>query len=169
MILAGACLIGMHCNVLATEPVKTVPRVDLSRYLGKWYEIASFPMFFQRQCASDTTATYALLPSGKISVDNECKTSEGKIDHASGTATVEDGTGNAKLKVTFFWPFRGDYWIIGLDPEYRWAVVGNPDRKYLWILSRTPIMPQAMLLEALDTASRQHFEIGRLQYTRQGH
>ncbi len=117
--------------------MRTVAEVDLARYAGKWYEVAAFPMFFQRQCVGDTTAEYGLRPDGDISVRNRCRTESG-FDEATARAWAVEGSGNARLKVQFFWPFRADYWVIGLDDGYRWAVVGNPERKYLWILSRTP-------------------------------
>lgn len=145
--------------------VQTVPAVDLARYAGKWYEIASFPMFFQRQCVGDTTAEYALRPDGDISVRNRCRTEDG-FDEATARAWAVDGSGNARLKVQFFWPFRADYWVIGLDDGYRWAVVGNPGRKYLWILSRTPTLPPEQLEAALASARAQAFDLEQLRYTK---
>ena len=148
-------------------PVQSVPNVDLGRYIGKWYEIAAFPMFFQRQCTGDTTAEYALRPDGDIAVVNRCRT-EGGFDEAVGKAWPVPGTGNAQLKVSFFWPFRSDYWVIGLDGDYRWAVVGNPNRKYLWVLSRTPQLPKDQLDLALQAAASQGFDLGQLKYTGHG-
>jgi apolipoprotein D and lipocalin family protein len=145
-------------------PVVSVPSVDLAKYSGKWFEIASFPMFFQRKCVGDTTAEYAPSKGGAIIVLNRCRTESG-FDEASGTATVVDGFGNSRLKVSFFWPFKADYWVIGLDPEYRWAVVGNPDRKYLWILSRTPQLTAADTANALASAGEQGFYLTQLRYT----
>jgi apolipoprotein D and lipocalin family protein len=121
----------------------TVPSVDLGRYTGKWYEIARYPNRFQKQCTGNVAANYRQLPDGKIEVVNECRKSNGELNVAKGKAKVSDTKSNAKLRVTFFWPFYGDYWIIGLDPDYRWAVVGEPSRKYLWILSRTPELSAA--------------------------
>jgi apolipoprotein D and lipocalin family protein len=148
-------------------PVQSVDRVDLARYVGKWYEIAAFPMFFQRQCVGDTTAEYALRSDGDIAVVNRCRTETG-FDEAVGKAWVVDGTGNAQLKVSFFWPFRADYWVVGLDRDYRWAVVGNPNRKYLWVLARTPRLPRDQLDDALRAAASQGFDLGQLKYTMQG-
>jgi apolipoprotein D and lipocalin family protein len=128
--------------VAEQPPVTSVPAVDLARYVGKWYEIAAFPMYFQRNCVGDTTAEYTLRPDGEVTVDNRCRTASAG-EHASGRAWAVEGTGNAQLKVSFFWPFRSDYWVIGLDGDYRWAVVGNPNRKYLWVLSRTPTLDEA--------------------------
>jgi apolipoprotein D and lipocalin family protein len=151
----------------ADAPVRSVEKVDLGRYAGKWYEIASFPMFFQRRCVGDTTAQYALRPDGDISVVNRCRTEDG-FDEAVGRAWVVDGSGNARLKVSFFWPFRADYWILGLDDDYRWALVGNPNRRYLWVLSRTPRLPQDQLDRALQAAAQQGFDLEALKYTPHG-
>lgn len=150
----------------AQGPVSSVASVDLARYSGKWFEVASFPMFFQRKCVGDTTAEYAAMPDGAISVHNRCRTESG-FDEATGKATVVEGFGNARLKVSFFWPFKADYWVMGLDPAYRWAVVGNPNRKYLWILSRTPQLAPDLLAAALASATAQGFDLAQLKYTTQ--
>jgi apolipoprotein D and lipocalin family protein len=147
--------------------VTAVAQVDLARYAGKWFEIAAFPMFFQRNCVGDTTAEYALAPDGNVSVTNRCRTESG-FDEAVGKATAVEGGNNARLKVSFFWPFRSDYWVIGLDADYRWAVVGNPNRRYLWVLSRTPQLPKEQLDAALKTAVDQGFDLAQLRYTAQG-
>jgi apolipoprotein D and lipocalin family protein len=148
-------------------PMQVVPSVDLAQYAGKWYEIARLPNRFQRDCASDTTATYTLRPDGKITVVNECRKPDGRLKSARGTARVASGKEpNTKLKVTFFWPFSGSYWIIDLDPEYRWAVVGEPDRKYLWILSREPRLDAALYDQILDSAKHQGYDVGPLVKTR---
>jgi len=151
---------------LAQAPVVSVPSVDLARYSGKWFEIASFPMFFQRSCVADTTAEYASAPDGGITVHNRCRTDKG-FDDATGKATVVEGSANSRLKVSFFWPFKADYWIVGLDPQYRWAVVGNPNRKYLWVLSRTAQLQPDLLQAALASASAQGFDLAELRYTTQ--
>lgn len=149
-------------------PPEVVPAVDLTRYTGKWYEIARLPNRFQRACAGDTTATYTLRPNGKITVLNECRTADGRQKSAKGTAWVADARGpNTKLKVTFFWPFSGNYWIIDLDPEYRWAVVGDPSRDYLWILSREPEMDPALYQKIVDRAKQKGFDTARLLKTSQ--
>lgn len=149
-----------------TQAVQSVGQIDLNRYAGKWYEIASFPMFFQRNCIADTTAEYALLPDGEVSVTNRCRTESG-FDQAVGRAWAPDAASTAQLKVSFFWPFRSDYWVVGLDKDYRWAVVGNPNRKYLWILSRTPQLPPAELERARAAARAQGYDLGQLNTTRQ--
>ncbi len=157
---------GVSFAAQAQAPVASVPSVDLVRYGGKWFEIASFPMFFQRNCIADTTAEYALAAGGGITVHNRCRTKSG-FDEATGKATVVEGSGNGRLKLSFFWPFTADYWILGLDPEYRWAVVGNPNRQYLWVLSRTAQLPPALLEAALASASAQGFDLSQLRYTAQ--
>ena len=118
--------------------LKTVASVDLNRYLGRWYEIARYPNRFEKDCVADVTAQYNLRPDGTIEVVNSCRQADGKMKISKGSAKVADKQTNAKLKVTFFWPFYGNYWIIDLDPGYRYAVVSEPGRDYLWILSRTP-------------------------------
>lgn len=149
------------------QPVKTVPQLDLNRYVGKWYEIASFPMFFQRMCKADTTAEYGLRSDGDVSVKNRCRKEDGSFTEVTGSASVVSGTGNAKLKVSFFWPFSAPYWVVGLDTDYRWAVVGNPDRDYLWILARSPQLSAADLDAARAAAQAQGFDLGKLKMTQQ--
>lgn len=151
------------------NPLRVVPSADLARYAGKWYEIARLPNRFQRACAGDTTATYTLRPDGKITVVNECRQADGRMKSARGTARLAGGKEpNTKLKVTFFWPFYGNYWIIDLDPDYRWAVVGEPKREYLWILSRQPTLDAAVYEGILERARKQGYDLGPLIKTRHG-
>jgi apolipoprotein D and lipocalin family protein len=164
-LLLAMALAASNPAVADQAPVTSVPAVDLARYVGKWYEIAAFPMYFQRHCVGDTTAEYTLRPDGEVTVDNRCRTASSG-ERATGRAWTIEGTGNAQLKVSFFWPFRSDYWIIGLDEAYRWAVVGNPNRKYLWILSRTPQLPPAELERALAAARAQGYDTAGLVFTR---
>lgn len=164
LVASLACL---ALPVRAETPVASVPVLDLARYGGKWYEIASFPMFFQRNCVGDTTAEYALTPEREVSVTNRCRTGSG-FDEARGKAWAVADSNNARLKVSFFWPFRSDYWVLGLDADYRWAVVGNPNRKYLWVLSRTPQLPKQLLDDALRAAAAQGYDLTQLRYTAQG-
>ena len=123
-------------------PLPTVAAVDLDRYAGRWVEIAHLPNRFQAKCVSDTRATYA-QEKGSITVLNECRTADGRFDSAQGIAQVVEGSGNARLRVSFFRPFYGDYWILALDPDYRWVLVGEPTRKYAWILARSPQLDDA--------------------------
>jgi apolipoprotein D and lipocalin family protein len=143
-----------------------VPHVELKKYLGKWYEVAHLPARFQEGC-SDTTATYTLSEDGSISVLNECRRN-GKVKRAKGKAKVVDKNSGAKLKVTFFWPFYGDYWIINLGDNYDYAVVGTPNRKYLWILSRTPQMDDKLFSRLKDFGKSKGFGIENLIRTSHG-
>jgi apolipoprotein D and lipocalin family protein len=140
--------------------LEVVPHVELEKYLGKWYEIAHLPARFQEGC-SDTTATYALSKDGSISVLNEC-VRNGKVKKAKGRAKVVDKSSGAKLKVTFFRPFYGDYWIIKLGNDYDYAVVGTPNRKYLWILSRTPQMDDNLLSQLIEFVKSKGFNVENL-------
>lgn len=136
----------------AAEPLITVDHVDLTRYVGKWYEIASIPQYFQRKCVSDTTAEYEVVGKNRIRVYNSCETEDHHRIASEGRAKVVDTQTNAKLKVTFvhigdnyFFTFGGKYWITYLDSNYRYAIVGHPNRKYGWILSREPSLPESTL------------------------
>ena len=142
------------------KALEVVPFVELKKYLGKWYEIAHLPFRFQEGC-TDTTATYALSEDGSISVLNEC-IRNGKVKQAKGKAKVVDKNSRAKLKVTFFWPFYGDYWIIDLGKDYDYAVVGTPNRKYLWILSRTPQMDDKLFSQLIESAKSKGFDVSKL-------
>jgi apolipoprotein D and lipocalin family protein len=145
------------------DSMTTVPHVDLARYAGLWHEVARIPNRFQRQCARGTTAEYSLRDDGRITVVNRCFRPDGTEDRAEGVAKVEDAATNAKLKVSFVsflgWrPFWGDYWVVGLDPGYRWAVVASPDRKYGWLLSRTPTLPDAVMEELFAILERNGYQ-----------
>lgn len=151
---------------LGLAPPAAVKHVELGRYLGTWYEIASFPQRFQRGCTA-TTATYALRHDGDIDVLNRCRkgTPAGEEKSARGRARVVDRSTNAKLEVSFFWPFRGDYWILDLADDYTHAVVGHPGRDYLWILSRTPTMADPTYQGILERLQAQGYETSRLVRT----
>jgi apolipoprotein D and lipocalin family protein len=150
----------------ANPAVQTVPSVDLKKYTGVWYEIARLPNRFQKDCSSNVTATYTLREDGKIRVLNQCMEATGKRKSAEGTARVVEGSSNAKLKVTFFWPFYGDYWILDLGSNYEYAVVGEPKRKFFWILSRTPQLSDEMYKQILERATNQGYDLTRLIKTR---
>jgi len=149
------------------KPLETVPSVDLQKYLGRWYEISSFPQSFQKGCHC-TVAEYS-MEKNFVRVINTCRkdSSEGKVKQAKGKAFVVKGSNNAKLRVQFFWPFRGDYWIIDLAEDYSFAVVGAPDRDYLWILSRTPQMDEGLYQEIVKRCADKGFDINRLVKTDQ--
>jgi apolipoprotein D and lipocalin family protein len=148
---------------LQLPPLQTVHQVDLERYTGTWYEIASFPQSFQRGCAG-TTATYTLRADGDIDVLNRCRDGslDGKERSAHGRARVVDSSTNAKLEVSFFGPFWGDYWIVDLGPDYEYAVVGHPGRDFLWILSRTPAMEPERYASILRGLQAQGYQTERL-------
>lgn len=144
----------------------TVANVDLRRYVGTWYEIASFPQWFQRGCTA-TTATYALRDDGDVDVLNRCRkgTLAGQEKSARGRARVVDRSTNAKLQVSFFRPFWGDYWIVELADDYTYAAVGAPGRDYLWILARTPTMPDATYQRIVERLQGKGFDTSRLVRT----
>ena len=154
-----ACASGMKQQ----PPLQVVSKVDLNRYLGTWYEIARFPHRFQEGCVQ-SWAMYTLLEDGKIGVLNQCRKGslDGEISSAKGKAWVVDKETNAKLKVSFFWPFAGDYWIIDLGENYDYAVVGHPSRTYLWILSRTSEMDEALYTRLLERLQKQGYDTSRL-------
>jgi apolipoprotein D and lipocalin family protein len=152
----------------AATALEVVPFVDLARYTGRWYEISRYPNSFQKGCVG-SRATYTMRSDGKIAVLNECY--EGsfsdRLRNAKGTAKVVDAKSNAKFKVSFFWPFYGDYWIIDLGKDYEYAVVGHPDRTYLWILSRTKKMDEMLYQEILGRIAAKGYDITRLIRTQQ--
>ena len=147
--------------------LKVVPHVELNRYLGKWYEIGSFPQSFQKGCTA-VTAEYSLRPDGDIKVVNSCRlgSPDGDVKVAEGKAGVTDTTTNAKLRVQFFWPFSGKYWIIELGDQYEYAVVGHPNRDYLWFLSRTPKMDPVLFDRLMERVKEQGFDTSRFVRTR---
>lgn len=154
--------------VQENPPLAVVAHVDQKKYLGKWYEIARYPHSFEENCYA-VTADYELLDNGSIQVTNRCREGglDGKQKEAVGTAYIVDSQTNAKLEVTFFWPFYGDYWIIDLDEQYQYAVVSEPRRQYLWILSRTPTM-NASLYEKLTAKLKANgFDLSLLSKTPQ--
>lgn len=147
-------------------PLSVVPEVKLDQYKGLWYEISSFPQSFQKGC-SCTTAEYR-LEKDYVRVINRCwKAEKEEWDVAKGKAFVTPNSNNAKLKVQFFWPFRGKYWIIELAPDYSWAVVGHPNRDYLWILSRRPQMEEKVYNDLLKRIEEKGFDMSRLNKTEQ--
>lgn len=149
-------------------PLQPVAHVELDRYLGKWYEIASYPQRFQKGCHC-TTAEYTLSEKGYIIVENRCNKGavNGKKSYIKGKAFVEKNSGNARLKVQFFWPFKGKYWIIDLADDYSYAVVSHPNRKYLWILSRTSKMDPAVFQQVMARLEANGFELSKLEITHQ--
>jgi apolipoprotein D and lipocalin family protein len=166
--IAGAALcsvVPLFPSISSATDVKTVEKVDLARYQGSWHEIASIPQFFQRKCVRDTVATYSQLEGGEIKVENTCTRDDAGKERAEGRARLYDSAETAKLTVTFlqlFGAFRywagGDYWVIELDPNYQWAVIGHPSRKYGWVLSRTPTQSVSTLAEIIGRIKAQGYD-----------
>jgi apolipoprotein D and lipocalin family protein len=161
-------------NASWAQQVQPVAKVELNRYVGKWFEIARFPNRFQDDCVSNVTAQYDKRADGEIDVTNRCKEADGKIDEAIGRARIEDATTNAKLKVRFapewlgWLPFLwADYWIVDLADDYSFAAVGGPSRDYLWILSRTPAMPATTYEALVNRLTVQGFDTSKLIKTKQ--
>ncbi|MBU0691390.1 lipocalin family protein [bacterium] len=160
---------------VAMEPLRAAADIDIERYMGTWYEIARLPNWFQKKCAGDVTAAYTLQDNGTILVVNRCRKAGGQMVQAEGLAKQANMNGpNTKLKVRFapaflsFLPFVwGNYWIIDLAPDYRYAVIGEPDRKYLWILSRSPAMDEITLQTVLDKVREQGYDLTDLIRTEQ--
>lgn len=154
-----------------TKP-QTVKSVDLNRYVGNWFEIARFPNRFQKQCVGNVSAEYSLQPNNRITVINKCLKKDGKIDDAKGEAKIVDKQTNAKLEVRFAPKFLsfiplvwGDYWILELGKNYEYALVGSPDRKYLWVLSRTPKLDEQIFNNLRQVAQREGFNPDKLVMT----
>jgi len=149
----------------AEQALPTVSQVDLERYAGRWYEISRLPMWFERKCTGNITATYALREDQRMDVVNRCATSEGFIS-AKGIAEIPSPAHPGQLRVRFapdwlaWFPIVwGDYWIMALDPEYRWVMVGSPNRSYLWILSRTPALDEQTVNALKQQASALGFQV----------
>ena len=153
---------------ISAQTLKTVLNVDLNKYSGKWFEIASYPQRFQKGCHC-TTAEYTLSEKGYVIVENRCNRDSisGKQSYIKGKAFVVKNSGNAKLKVQFFWPFKGKYWIIDLADDYSYAVISHPNKKYLWILSRTNIMNDLIYQQIVSRLKEKGFDITKLQITQQ--
>lgn len=161
---ATAGLVQVHAT-----PLQTVPTLDVPRYMGTWHEIAKYPNGFQKKCANNTQATYSLQADGQVEVLNRCKTAQGEWVEALGAGRQIGGATSAQLKVRFapawlsFIPMVwGDYWIIDLDPDYQWVVISEPQREYLWILSRTPQLPSTIYQQLLSRLAAQGFDLKRI-------
>jgi len=151
--------------ILNAQELKTVKSIDLNKYSGTWYEIASFPQRFQKGCEC-TKAVYTPTEKGYIIVENRCNRN-GKESYIKGKAFVVKNSGNAKLNVQFFWPFKGKYWIIDIADDYSYAVVSHPNKKYLWILSRTPKLNEEVYKNILIRLKDKGFDLSNLKITKQ--
>ena len=161
-------LLVMIITSLNAQELQTVPNVDLNKYAGKWYEIASYPQIFQKGCHC-STAEYTLSEKGYVIVENRCNKGSvnGKQSYIKGKAFVEKNSGNAKLKVQFFWPLKAKYWIIDLADDYSYAVVSHPSKKYLWILCRESKMDDTVYQEIISRLKLKGFDLSKLQKTEQ--
>lgn len=155
----------MVSTAMAAERLRVVPEVDFNRYTGRWYEIARLPNWFEKSCASDITAEYSLRDDGRITVVNRCREGSGKVKEAAGVARRVAGQPPSVLKVRFAPGFLswipqvwGDYQIIALAPDYAHAMIGSPDRKFLWILARTPALDPDVYRSLVDAARAQGFD-----------
>ncbi|WP_440993125.1 lipocalin family protein [Cysteiniphilum litorale] len=142
------------------NPMQTAKSVDLQKYMGKWYEIARLPNSFQKGCHC-STAEYKVLDKDTISVTNTCY-KDGKLKEATATAWRSNADDNSKLKVRFFWPFTGKYWILYVSDDYQYAVIGEPSREYLWFLSRTKNISQQQLDLMKKIAIQQGYNLDQL-------
>ena len=158
----------------SNAPVKTIPSLDVQRYLGTWYEIAKYPNWFQKKCVGNTKAVYSGRDDGTIKVLNSCKTADGQVSEAEGAARQIGAKDSPRLEVRFapawlsFIPMVwGDYWVIDLDSQYQVAVVSDPRREYLWILSRTPQLDKKVFEDTLVRVQAQQFDVRKLELTPQ--
>ena len=171
LTLAAATLAG--CTSLLTKHAvgnTAVPQpakpVVLNSYLGRWYEIARYEQGFQKDC-DGVTADYALRDDGKLSVINTCRKPDGKIKQATGKAKVVDTATGAKLKVSFFGPFYGDYWVLDHADDYSWSIVGEGSGRYLWLLSREAQPSQANVNALIARAKALGYDTSMLRITKQ--
>lgn len=161
--------LGLMRTALASEALKPIAALDVPRYMGTWYEIAKYPAWFQRKCVGSTSAQYSLLDSGRVQVINRCKMANGEWNEAVGLARPVAGASPAQLQVRFapewlsFLPMVwGDYWVVALDPQYQWSIVSEPSRQYLWILSRTPTLPQGVYVQLLQQLAAMGFDLQKI-------
>jgi apolipoprotein D and lipocalin family protein len=159
---------------LTDQPVKTIASLDVPKYLGTWYEIAKLPNWFQKKCVGNTKAVYSMRPDGNLKVLNSCKTTDGAVSEAEGTARQIGSSDSPKLEVRFapawlsFLPMVwGDYWVIDIDPYYQVAAVSDPRREYLWVLSRAPQLDNKTYDALLQRLQAQQFDIRKLEITPQ--
>jgi apolipoprotein D and lipocalin family protein len=179
LVAALALFASSHALAAAAGPLQSVPSVDINRYMGHWYQIAYYPNRFQKQCTSDVTADYKLLAHGQVEVTNRCRTADGKVDDVVGRARLqqkrllgiplEEPVSTARLEVRFapaivswFPGVWAPYWVVQLADDYRYSVVSEPTREYLWILARTPTLPAQDLAAIKARLTEQGFDVNKL-------
>ena len=175
-LLGGLAIVGLGLaactSLVSRHPVgnRAVPEpkkpVDLQRYLGRWYEIARYEQSFQKGCEG-VTADYALREDGGIDVLNRCRKPDGTASEARGRAKVVDKATGAKLKVSFFGPFFGDYWVLDRAEDYSWSIVGEPSGRYLWLLHREASPSEAEVTALIALANELGYDIAMLRRTQQ--
>lgn len=175
--VGGAVLLGLSLATMAyaqKPPLATVEKLEVDRYLGVWYEVARKPLYFQNKCDRDVTATYTLNENGNVNVDNKCYSKDGKLEQSVGEAFIQNAPFNTKLKVSFLpsairWlPVgRGDYWVLKLDEDYQTVLVGEPSRKYMWVLSRDAHPDEQVVSEYLNYAKSVGYDLSDVIKTKQ--
>lgn len=168
-------LVFLTINISANKELTTVADLKIESYLGTWYQIASIPAWFQRKCVGETTAEYRKDKS-ELEVINTCVTKDGSKKTAVGRARINKKyKQNSKLQVTFVnifknwvWLFSGDYWVIEIDKNYQYSIVGSPKRDYLWILSRTPSLDKNTLIRLEKNISAQGYDTCQIKITQEG-
>lgn len=160
------------CEAEALPTMEVVSNFEIERYLGHWHQVAAIPAWFTEECAARIGTTYTAGESGRIGVRNACERADGTVSEALGQARFVGPASQGRLEVTFLklwgfwlWLAGGDYWVIGLDADYEWAVIGYPERKYGWVLARTPSLGEADLLEARAVLEREGYDTCRLRMT----
>lgn len=158
----------LGCTKVTAPPPVTAPTVNINKYMGKWYEIAAFPMFFEKGCYC-TEANYSLLSDNTVKVTNQCRRDQptNKWSIANASAWAANAGDNSKLKVRFFWPFTADYWVLYVDNDYNYAIVGSPNYEYLWILSRQPQISDTQYQKLLTIATQKGYDVKHLKLTPQ--
>jgi apolipoprotein D and lipocalin family protein len=173
-VLFGLLLVLSSFSLWAEEPLQPIPSLNVQRYMGSWYEIAKYPNFFQRKCASNTKAQYSAQDDGTVGVDNSCKKEDGGVIDAIGQARQISDANSAKLEVRFapawlsFLPFVwGNYWVIDIDPDYQLVAVSEPKRDYLWILARTPNVSAKAYDDLVARLGKRGFDLTKLEKSKQ--
>jgi len=167
--------IGLLCLSLLTlapavkaQEVTPVPKLDLNKFTGTWYEMARYPNKRQKNCTKDAIVLIAKADkTDHIQIVTSCDTKTPYADVRNGTGKAQDKSGDGKLKVSYMWPFTSKYWVLGYGEDYRWALIGSPNHKNLWILSKTPTLNQEVLTEIRAKATAEGFAPGKLVTTQQ--